>query len=143
MRLGGRMWILIVVLVVVAVFTVDWMISYSRLDDVYMEASIDPPSVVADGKSSAFITVRVTENGEPLVHHLLQAWLGTGAGQLEPKWSYTDEDGMTVIKYSPNRYSPYDPQDQVELHVKDLSVGRLIEAGKELVVIVPQTKPGD
>ena len=136
-----RLWMLGLLAVVAAIFGVDWMRSTAQLDDILIETWVDPPSVVADGLSSTSITVRVTERGQPREHDLLQIWLGTGAGRLVPNWVFTDEKGMAVIEFTPNRYNPYDPQDELEIHIRDTSIGRLIEVGKQAMLYVPLGKP--
>jgi hypothetical protein len=141
--MSGRLhlWILAVVLVIMAIYGTDWVLAIARLDGILIETTLDPPTVVADGKSSITLTVRVTEQGQPRAHDLLQSWLDTGSGLLIPDWTYTDENGVAQITYSPNPLTQYDVQDKAEIHVRDISIGRLIEVGKDIVVEVPLVEP--
>ena len=50
------------VMIVMACLGVDWAQARLRLDSVVIEGKLDPPTVVADGKSSTTLTIRVTEN---------------------------------------------------------------------------------
>jgi hypothetical protein len=127
--------------VVAAILAVDWMAATVHLNDILIETSVDPPSVVADGISRTRITVRVTENGQPRAHDLLQIFLAAGAGRVLPGWTYTDKEGMAMIEFTPNQYSEYDPQSGAELEIVDISIGRLIEMGKRKVINIPMLKP--
>ncbi len=130
-----------VLAVLVLIAGTDWLMAQARLGRINLEVSVNPPEVVADGQNSVEIAVRITENGVPRANDLVQAWLGTGAGRVLPDWSYTDENGVVVIQLTPNRYSPYDPKDNVELHVLDTSIGRLVEVGKHEVVRIGILQP--
>jgi hypothetical protein len=136
-----KIWIMGVVAFVLAVHGTDWMLATARLDDVVIETSLDPPSVVADGKSSVVLTVRVTERGQPRAGDLVQSWLDTGSGHLVPQWVYTDDNGTAKINLTPNAMTRYEVQDRAEIHVRDVSIGRLIEVGKDTVVVVPLAGP--
>jgi hypothetical protein len=129
------------VLAILAVYGGDWALAQARLDDIRIETALEPPAVVADGQSSIVLTVRVTERGEPRANDLVQSWLAVGSGLLIPEWVYTDENGVAKITYSPNPLTVYDVQDKAEIHVRDVSIGRLIEVGKDIVVEVPLLPP--
>lgn len=139
--MSGRphLWIVGVALIVVMIYGTDWAISTARLDRIFIEATLEPSSVAADGKSSIVLTVQVTEHGQPRVNDLLQSWLDTGSGLLIPEWVYTDENGIAQITYTPNPLTKYDLQDKSEIHVRVITIGRLIEVGKDIVVEVPLT----
>ena len=128
-----------VALIVVMIYGTDWAISTARLDEIILKTTLDPPNVAADGKSSIVLTVQVTEHGQPRANDLLQSWLDTGSGLLIPEWVYTDENGMAQITYTPNPLTKYDLQDKSEIHVRVISIGRLIEVGKDIGVEVPLT----
>ena len=132
---------LIVISLLAAPFAIDWARARVRLDSISIEAQLDPPSVVADGKSTTVITVWVTENGRPRAGDLLQSWIETGSGLLIPTWTYTDEQGRAELTYTPNAYSPYEPDEGTQIHVMDTSIGRLVEVGKHFVIQVPTEKP--
>jgi len=136
-----RLWILGLLAVVVMVLAVDRMAAAVRLNNILIETSVDPPSVVADGISRTRITVRVTENGQPRAHDLLQIFLVAGSGRVLPGWVNTDNEGMAVIEFTPNQYSVYDPVDGAELKILDMNIGRLIEVGKSKVINIPLLKP--
>lgn len=139
--MSGRphLWMVGVALIVVMIYGTDWAISTARLDEIILKTILDPPNVAADGKSSIVLTVQVTEHGQPRANDLLQSWLDTGSGLLIPEWVYTDENGMAQITYTPNPLTKYDLQDKSEIHVRVISIGRLIEVGKDIVVEVPLT----
>ena len=143
MTVRYRVWVLCLIAALAAILIVDWGLATARLDDIIIESWVDPPSVVADGKSSTIITIRVTENGEPRARDLVQLWLGRGGGILTPMWVFTDENGMAEIEYRPNPYSSYDPQEGAEVQIKDISIGRLAEVGKRHQVEIPLLKPED
>lgn len=136
-----RLWVLGVVALLALVLATDWMLAIRRLDDIRIETSLQPPGVVADGKSSTVLTVRVTEGGEPRSNDLLQLWLGPSGGLLRPTWVYTDQDGTARITYQPNPPNAYEPQDVIEVHIMDTSIGRLIEVGKRHQVQIPLVEP--
>jgi len=136
-----RSWVLALVGIIALILAVDWTMAKARVRGISIEASLEPESVVADGKSTTVISVCVTENGEPRAHDLLQAWLATGSGQVLPAWMYTDEEGKAVIKVTPNRYTPYDPQDKLELVILDTSIGNLVEVGARKTVDIFVSKP--
>ena len=110
--------------------------SITRAPGVLLEASLDAPVVLADGKHSVGITVRVTESGLARRGDLLQAWVELGSGQLLPEWSYTDETGSVRLTFTPNPLTVYEVQDHAVLRVVDTSLGRLIEVDKSLAVTV-------
>ncbi|MBM3303082.1 MAG: hypothetical protein FJY85_24450 [Deltaproteobacteria bacterium] len=136
-----RMLVLLILILFSMPFIIDFAVAHSRLGKVIIEASLDPPSVVADGKSSAVLTIRVTERGKPRVHDLLQLWFEVGRGTLVPDWVYTDERGIATVVYSPNPLTQYDVQDKSRIHIYDLGIGRLIEVGKNMIVDVPLIAP--
>jgi hypothetical protein len=131
-----RIWLLVGVLLVLVVFAADWAIARARLDSIAVEVVLDPPTVVADGKDSVTLAVRVTEGGKPRGGDLIQSWLDVGSGLLRPTFTYTDEDGKATIVFTPNAMTPYEVQDRAEIHLRDTSIGRLIEVGKETTVTV-------
>jgi hypothetical protein len=132
-----RMWLLASILLVLVVFGADWAIARARLDSVAIEVALDPPTVVANGKDRVTLVVRVTEEGKPRVGDLIQSWLDVGSGLLTPTFTYTDEDGMATIVFTPNAMTPYEAQDRAEIHLRDISIGYLIEVGKDTVATVP------
>lgn len=119
----------------------DWAVARSRLGMVLLETVLEPASVVADGKSTIVLTVRVTERGRPRAGDLLQAWLDVGSGLLKPTWVYTDQDGIARISFTPNAMTPYEVQDRAQIHVRDTTIGWLIEVGKDVTVTVPLILP--
>jgi hypothetical protein len=127
---------------IVAVLGADYALATAQLDDVVIETSLDPPRVAADGRNSVVITVRITQNGRPRANDLVQAWIGSGSGLLIPNWVITDEHGTARITYTPNPYSPYDPQEAAEIRMMDTSIGRLVEVSKRHTVRVPLLEPG-
>ncbi len=134
-------WSLAVLALFLLIFGVDWLIAQSRLSGINIEILAEPAAVVANGKDSTNLTVRITENGQPRVNDLVQLWLRKGGGLLTPNWVYTDENGMFIVTYTPNPYSRYDPQDGAEIAVLDTSIGRLVEVGKQSAVIIGLLRP--
>jgi hypothetical protein len=126
---------------IAAPFAVEWASAQTRLPDVQMEVRLDPPDVVADGKSQVVLYVRVTENGQPRAGDLLQSWIQVGGGILRPEWAYTDTNGEAAITFYPNPLTQYDVQDRAAIQIADISIGRLIEVRKLLVVDVPLRAP--
>jgi hypothetical protein len=122
-------------------FFVDWAWASSRLDQIVIETALDHPELVADGKDSVVLTIRITENGKPRAGDLVQSWLDIGSGLLVPQWVYTDQDGAAVINFTPNAMTQYAVQDRAVIHIKDVSIGRLIEVGKEHLVEIPLSAP--
>jgi hypothetical protein len=129
------------VALILVIFGADWVLARSRLDSIQIDMHANPERVVANGTDRTTITIRITEDGQPRVHDLIQLWLFKGSGQLSPTWVYTDDDGMIVVTYTPNPYSRYEPQDGAEIAVLDTSIGRLIEVGKQSSIVVPLDKP--
>ncbi len=129
------------VLVVIAVLAVpllaDYVLAQARIDQVHFDYTIDPPQVVADGKSSTTITLRVTENGEPRVHDLFQIWFEVGGGLLTPDTAFTNDQGIITIKYRPNPASPYTPSDFAQIAVMDASIGQLVEVRRQESIKIP------
>jgi hypothetical protein len=136
-----RPWALGILGFIAVILAIDWAIATKRMTRIDFEVSLDPPEVVADGQSTTVVSVRVTEQGVPRANDLLQAWLATGSGRVLPTWMYTDEDGRATIELTPNRYTPYDPQDKLELSVVDINIGRLVEVGAQETVDIPLIKP--
>jgi len=139
--MGFRAWLLVFLALVGLIFVVDWTRSTAQLNNILIETTVDPSSVVADGLSRTRITIRVTEKGQPRVGDLVQIFLITGSGRILPGWVYTDKDGMIVTEFTPNPYSIYDPVDGAELKILDISIGRIIEVGKSKVINIPMLKP--
>jgi hypothetical protein len=139
--MGFRTWIIAFLCLVGTIMAADGLISKSKLDQIQIAATVDPPSVVADGLSRTSITIRITENGQPRVGDLVQVFLVTGSGRILPGWAYTDNQGMIVTEFTPNPYSIYDPVDGAELKILDISIGRIIEVGKSKLVSIPMLKP--
>jgi hypothetical protein len=136
-----RLWFLMVLVVIMGVFALDWMISSARLGNMAVTATLETPNVIADGKHTATFVVQFTENGKPRAKDLVQLWLIKGSGQLVPQWAFLDDQGMARISFTPVPYNKYDPQDRVLINFKDTSVGRLIEVGKEGSVSIPLILP--
>ena len=65
-----------VVGLLLAAITVDYVQGQARLPNISIAGQFDQPKVIADGKSSIVLTLRVTENGQPRADALLQAWRG-------------------------------------------------------------------
>ena len=130
-----------VVALTVLVFGADWMYSRARLGNFTIEGRLDPPTVVADGKQSTVLTVRVTENGRPRAGDLLQCYLEIGNGLFIPEWGYTDQNGELRITYTPNPLTPYDLETETMAHVIDINVGRLIEVDKHFTMKIPVEAP--
>ena len=119
----------------------DVLLSHARLQTISIEAQITPSRVVADGKSSAIITVGVTEKGRPRAGDLLQVWLQSGGGIIRPEMVYTNDHGQAEIRYTPNPANPYDLVDRALIHVADISIGRLVEVDKHFVIELPVEAP--
>jgi hypothetical protein len=131
----------VVAVLVLFPFTADWALATARLPNIDIQGSLSSPDVVADGKNSVEITIRVTENGAPRANDTLQTWIDVGGGLLLPQWAFTDDNGEAVIKFSPNPQTQYDTVQTAVLHIRDTSIGRLIEVSKDLTVEVPLTAP--
>lgn len=134
-------WFLIAFLVVAIPLLVDYALANARIDQVRFDYTIEPPAVVADGKSSATITLRVTENGMPRVHDLFQIWFEVGGGLLTPDTAYTNEQGIITITYRPNPASPYTPSDFAQIAVMNASIGRLVEVRRQESIQIPLIEP--
>ncbi len=132
---------LIFLAIVVAILTVDWAFAQARLPGITIETELETPEVIADGNDTAKFVVRVSENGQPRDHDLLQIWLVKGTGQLIPKWVFTDDQGEATVTFTPAPYNRYDPQDVVEIAIMDTNVGRLIEVGKNTTIEIPLVIP--
>ena len=136
-----RTWVLLVLAILSVPLLADWAVARSRLGDFVIEASFDPSAVVADGKNGVTLDIRVTENGRPRAHDLVQCWIQDGAGLLIPSWLYTDDNGVGHSTYTPNPYSVYDPQDGAVIVVSDVSLGRLVEVDKRCTATVKLVAP--
>ena len=137
----GRLVALAVVGLFLAAIGGDWVQAQARLPNISITGQLDQPKVIADGKSSILLNVRVTENGQPRANALLQAWLESGGGLLIPEWIYTDEDGRAEYTYTPNAAGPYDLQEATIAHVIDIGLGRLFEVDKHYRVEIPVEAP--
>ena len=82
MTSSGRLWVLAVLGILIAVVGVDWLQAQARLATIVIEGQLDPPQVIANGKDTIVLTVHVTENGQPRVNTLLQAWLESCSSAL-------------------------------------------------------------
>jgi hypothetical protein len=134
-------WFLVVIGVLCIPLLADYALANARIDQVRFDYTIDPPEVVADGKSSATITLHVTENGEPRVHDMFQIWFEVGGGLLTPDTAFTDEQGVITITYRPNPASPYTPSDFAQIAVMDASIGRLVEVRRQESIQIPLVEP--
>ena len=141
MTIRGRLIMWGVVGLVVAILATDWLLATARLGRVRIDAALDSPRVVADGKSAVTMTVRVTEEGRPRAGTLLQLWISEGGGLLSPTWVYTDQAGTALVTYQPNPASKYDLVTETLIRVADTGVGRLIEVRKEQDVAIPLEAP--
>ena len=139
----GRVRLLAMALIglLLAAIVVDYVQAQARLPNISIVGQFDQPKVIADGKSSIILTVRVTENGNPRADVLLQAWLESGGGLFIPEWTYTDADGRAEYTYTPNAAGPYDLQEDTIAHVIDIGVGRLFEVDKHYRIQVPVEAP--
>ena len=124
-----------------AAIAVDYGQARARLPNISISGAFDQPKVIADGKSSITLTVRVTENDRPRANVLLQAWLETGGGLLIPEWNYTDDEGYAEYTYTPNAAGPYDLQEDTIAHVIDINVGRIFEVDKHYRIQIPVEAP--
>jgi hypothetical protein len=136
-----RLIILVIGVVLAIPCGIDWALAQSRLPGIEVTSTLSQPSVVADGKSEIDVVIRVTENGVPRANDLLQSWIDIGGGLLQPMWVYTDENGEATLTFAPNPITQYDVQDRAAIHVRDISIGRLVEVGKDVVVDIPLTAP--
>jgi hypothetical protein len=136
-----RLWIVAVLIIIVVLFAIDWIAATAQLQNITIEATFDPPQVIADGRSKSVLTVRITENGKPRAGDLVQLWLGSGSGLLIPNWVFTDESGVALVTYTPNPYSAYDPQDGAQINISDTGIGRLIEVSKRQTIDIKLIKP--
>jgi hypothetical protein len=132
---------LMLVLVLIVPFLIDWATAQARLPDVQMEVTLEPAEVIADGKSSIIVRVRVTENGEPREGDLLQSWIQVGGGIIRPEWVYTDANGEAEITFLPNPLTQYDVQDRAVLQIADIDIGHLLEVRKGIQVDIPLRVP--
>ncbi len=123
------------------VLVTDWIQAHARLANISMDGQFDKPNVVADGKDSIVLTLRVTENGRPRTNDMLQAWLQPGNGLLIPEWSRTDARGEVQITYTPNPASAYDLHQKSVINVIDINIGRLLEVDKVFAIEVPVEPP--
>jgi hypothetical protein len=136
-----RLWFLVPLVLILLPFTVDYLIAQGRMDNIQMSPRLDVPSVLADGKSEVTITIRVTENGQPRVGDTLQAWIQTGGGLLLPTWAFTDESGEATFGFAPNPLTRYDVTMLAEISVRNISIARLVEVPKDILVPVPLEVP--
>lgn len=136
-----QMWVSGIVALGLLILGIDYKMATAKLDGIEIATSVDPPQVVADGRNQVIVTLHVTEDGKPRANDLVQSWLGRGGGLLIPSWVVTDQNGKAQITYTPNPYSPYDPQDFVEINISDTSIGRIIEVDKREVVQVALLGP--
>src|SRR5205085_2106730 len=118
---------IVVAVLLLLPFTADWALATARLPNIEIQGSLSAPNVIADGKNSVEIIVRVTEGGNPRANDTLQTWIDVGGGLLLPQWAFTDEHGEAVIKFSPNPQTQYDTVETAVLHIRDTSIGSLIE----------------
>ncbi|MHB1296174.1 MAG: Ig-like domain-containing protein [Anaerolineae bacterium] len=139
----GRMIFLGALVLVSGILARDWLASKARLDDISIEGYLDPPVVVADGKQSSVLTVQILQDGEPRVGDLVQSFLESGSGLLIPEWAYTDENGRVSLTYSPNPLTPYDLAQKTIIRVTDMSIGQLVEVGKDWSIEVGLEAPPD
>ncbi len=126
-----------------AIASADWAVSTARLANVVIESYLDPPQVLADGKSSTTITLQITERGRPRAGDLVQLWIDSGSGLVIPDWVITDEQGKAQTQYTPNAASIYDPHDEARIYAMDVDIGQVIEVGKRHLVVVPLIAPKD
>ncbi len=123
------------------VASADWAMATARLSNVVIESHLDPPQVVADGKSSTIIALRVTEKGQPRAGDRIQLWIDSGSGLVTPDWVITDAHGTAQTRYTPNAASIYDPHDEARIFALDIDIGRVVEVGKRQLVVVPLVVP--
>jgi hypothetical protein len=134
-------WFTLISLVILGPLAFDWLTAQARLDRVTFDYTLSPAQVVADGKSSTTITLRVTEDGQPRANDMFQIWFEVGGGLLTPDTAFTDSNGLIKITYRPNPANPYDPTDFTQIAVMDASIGRLIEVRKQQSIKIPLVIP--
>ena len=61
----GRLLAFAAIGLLLAAIAVDYAQAQVRLRNIAISGEFDQPKVIADGKSSIILTVRVTENGQP------------------------------------------------------------------------------
>jgi hypothetical protein len=130
-------WFLGAIVILAVPLLIDYALAQARVDQVHFDYTIDPPKVLADGKSAATITLRVTEYGQPRVHDLFQIWFESGGGMLTPDTAFTDAQGIITITFRPNPASPYTPSDFAQIAVMDASIGRLVEVRRQESIQIP------
>jgi len=128
---------------ILVIASADWAVATARLPGVVIESYLDPPQVLADGKSGTTISLRITEKGRPRAGDLVQLWIDSGSGLVMPDWVITDEQGTAQTQYTPNAASIYDPHDEARIYVMDVDIGQVIEVGKRHLVVVPLITPKD
>ena len=94
-----------------------------------------PESVIADGNHSAVFEVSVTTDSKVRSGDLMQCWIVKGEGKLRPQWFFLDENGEAQITFIPNALTRYS-DNPAELAIRDTSIGRIIETGKEVIITV-------
>ena len=126
---------------ILALLAADFIQSLVRLNNVVITGEFNKEKVVSDGEDSIVLTVRVTENGQPLVNHTLQSWLQPGNGLMIPEWAYTDENGEIEITFTPNPATAYDIATDSIINVIDINIGRWLEVDKRFSIEVPVERP--
>ena len=126
---------------ILALLAADFIQALVRLNNIVIAGEFNKEKVVSDGEDSIILTVRVTENGQPLVNHTLQSWLQPGNGLMIPEWAYTDENGEIEITFTPNPATAYDIATDSIINVIDINIGRWLEVDKRFSIEVPVERP--
>jgi len=134
-------WIILISLIILGPLAFDWLTAQAQVDRVKFDYTLSPARVVADGKSSTTVTLRVTQDGQPRANDMLQIWFEVGGGMVTPDTAFTDSNGQITITYRPNPANAYDPTDFTQIAIMDASIGRLIEVRKQESIKIPLVMP--
>jgi len=134
-------WIILISLIILGPLAFDWLNAHAQVDRVKFDYTLSPAQVVADGKSSTTVTLRVTQDGKPRANDMLQIWFEVGGGMVTPDTAFTDSNGQITITYRPNPANAYDPTDFTQIAIMDASIGRLIEVRKQESIKIPLIMP--
>ena len=134
-------WIILISLIILGPLAFDWLTAQAQVDRVKFDYTLSPARVVADGKSSTTLILRVTQDGQPRANDMLQIWFEVGGGMVTPDTAFTDSNGQITITYRPNPANAYDPTDFTQIAIMDASIGRLIEVRKQESIKIPLVMP--
>jgi len=108
---------------------------------VHFSVELQPTQLVANGKDSVLVVVRVTDpDGTPRSGDILNLIRQSGHGQLREKKIKTNAQGEASFTYYSYRDTAFTPAMLNQIQIMDTSIGKIVGVYKRHVIDIPVVK---